>query len=248
MKFYMKLILSIFITSFVYIFVNSSIKNIMTSIQIKNFKDSCTLDEINSTSSAEYYTVSRETQPGMYNNNGYILPGSSCDIMINLTSSFDFPIVHEIASFTIGGHAALAAFDYSDSFYDITNKDDIETAYNEEQKETFVDTKEYWNNLLYTDSFIVLRVDLTEYQKRVVFNEAVSMLGDPYNLSFFFNTKESHYCTDLITKAFNSVGINLNSDGFLTTTYDLITSKYTQIVGYKEYDKVNEISRYYYVN
>ena len=248
MKFLSKLLSLIFITTISYILINSTVKNIMVYFQINQFKNSCVYDSELSDESKKFYYVSSDSDKSLTYENGVVEAGISCDIMINLNSSFTFPLIHELFSFTIGGHAALNAYDYDDFLYEISKNNCLEVAYNDIYNKVFYDENDYWNNLNYTYSYIVLRVKLTEEEKKIVFNKMVSMLGDNYNLTFLLNTKESHYCSDLMTKAFKEVGINLNQDGFITTMYDIITSRSTKIVMYKEYDKNLGVEKYYYVN
>ena len=70
-------------------------------------------------------------------------------------------------------------------------------------------------------------------------------LGDPYNISFLFDTKNKTYCSDLITKVFSSVGIDTNKDGYFTTIYDIITTEELYITYYHYYK--DGIKYIYYV-
>ena len=120
---------------------------------------------------------------------------------------------------------------------------------NNSHKEVFVSSKAYWENTSFTEKYIILRVKgLTDEDRNEALHKAISMIGDPYNLTFIMNTKNSHYCSDLVTKVFKIVGKNTNYDGFATTIYDLLVSPDTEIVGYKEFNPVTQISSYYGVN
>ena len=248
MKFLLKVFNVIFITFIAYILVSSSIKNIIVQTRINNFKKECTLNETLSTPNKKFYSVSRETNKSLIYDGDIVYAGQPLDIMINLSSSFAVPGFYEIFSFTIGGHAAVNSLNYADFTYDINESNCLETAYNDKYQDVFYDSRNYWEDLNYTDSYLVFRVNLTENEKRIVFNKLVSMLDDKYNLSFLFNTKESHYCSDLVYKAFKEVGVNLNFDGFVTTMFDIATSKKVNLVVYKEYDKTKDIANYYFVN
>lgn len=249
MKVLSKLIFLIVTVVFSYIVLSSITENVIVSVEINKFKEEAVLVESISMKNKKFYNVSRETdEPGFTCNASTINPGMPLDIIVRLTSSFNFPVLHEIFSFTIGGHAALICDDYSDSNYDIRKGELIETAYNNEHDDVFISDNRYWEDVDFTGNYIVLRVDLTEDEKKVILNQAVSYIGDSYNLSFLFNTKKSHYCSDLMTKAFMAANINLNYDGFATTVYDLIVSNKTRIVMYKEYNPSTKISSYYGVN
>ncbi len=249
MKILRKLVLLSILIFLGYVIVSSSVENIIVRNKINAFKDECIPVEKLNTNNKVFYSVSRENnEPSLKYQNGYVKPGAPLDIVLKLDSTYTFPIFHEVVSFTIGGHAALVTMEYEDGNIDIPSHAMLETTFNDESKEVFINTANYWENINFTYSYMVLRVKMTEDEKVAVMNQAVSMLGDPYNLSFIFNTKNSHYCSDLITKIFKILGMNLNYDGFVTTIYDLIMSNKTEIVMYKEYNPHTKISSYYGVN
>lgn len=248
LKFMLKFFIIICLTTFAYIIIGASYENIYTYNKIEEFKKECTQIESNN-KYIKLYNVSRETEASSFEFRIYgINPGAPLDIIIKLESTFDLWCTPFI-NFFIGGHAAICADNYKDDNISLTNYDVIETTYNEAHKEVFVSSKVYWENITFTDKYIILRVKgLTDDEKSIALKKAISMLGDPYNLTFITNTKNTHYCSDLVTKTFKSVGKNTNYDGFATTIYDLLVSSSTEIVGYKEFDPNTQISSYYGVN
>ena len=71
-----------------------------------------------------------------------------------------------------------------------------------------------------------------------------------YNYLFIFDTKYKYYCTDLVTRAFHQINIeldtnyNLDPDGFYATMYDILLSGDVYITIYKE-TKADGIHVYY---
>lgn len=238
------MLLGILIIFSVYVLIISTVSNVKILMLENSFKKGAVLDETISTSKKKFYNVSRETSEQTFTlKGGKVYPGSYCDILVRLESSNNLPVLHDIFTYTVGGHAGLLVGEYDDVDYSITDTDSVETAFNNDEKECFYDSVVEWEDRA---SYYVLRVNLTDEQKHIVTNEVISCLDDPYNLTFILNTYNTHYCTDLISKAFKKVGINLNENGFATTCQDLICSKNTQIVFMKQYNQSEDISYYYY--
>ena len=91
---------------------------------------------------------------------------------------------------------------------------------------------------------IGLRVNLSESEIKEVVSNAISLVGDDYNYSFLFDTDKKSYCSDIVTKAFSHVNVNLNKDSFATTIYDLIVADKTYISYYSYYEG-NVLNVYY---
>lgn len=248
LKFMLKFFIIITLTTFGYIIINSTYENIYTHNKIEEFKKECV--EVDGPNKyIKFYNVSRETERASFVYHTYGMnPGAPLDIIIKLESTYNLWVTPFI-NFFIGGHAALCMDNYENDEVYLTDEDLIETTYNDSHQEAFVSSKNYWENTSFTEKYVILRVkNLTDEERYQALEKAVSMLGDPYNLTFIMNTKKSHYCSDLVTKAFKVVGKNTNYDGFATTVYDLLVSPDTEIVGYKEFDPKTQISSYYGVN
>ncbi len=73
--------------------------------------------------------------------------------------------------------------------------------------------------------FVGLRAKRLNKEKA---NELVSELkkciGCAYNPIFLIRAKDKYYCTDLISRCYERIGININYDGFFPTGYDFILS------------------------
>lgn len=67
-----------------------------------------------------------------------------------------------------------------------------------------------------------------------VVNYVYDNLGKKYNYSFLFFRKNRYYCTDLVSRAYMSAGININYDYLVTTGNDMLVSKDTYLVFCRE--------------
>lgn len=209
---------------------NAFVKNIHQSILVSNFKSKGVYQEDISTSSTKFYKVeSKEEKKAFTDNGGIVYPGTSTDILVTtqviLTNN---PMINSTVSFFVGGHAAFVNPSYGD--YQLGslkgNQSTIEATGLDEGKNysAAFDPEDTWvEDNLYTE-VIGLRVKLSDEKRREVTSLCSSLIGDEYNYSFVFDTVNKSYCSDLISKAYNKVGINLNKDGFVTTIYDLICS------------------------
>ncbi len=242
MKSVKKIFFIYFLAILIFVISTTTYENIRFHVKLNKFLEGQTLLEEKSSDKNKYYY---KTNKDYYLNNSYMYPGSFCDILVTTDSSVNFPVIYDLLSLTVGGHAGLCAMQYKDAYYTITDADTIDTAYNDIDNKTTIYPKNRWDESDEFPNYYILRVYLTEDEMFKVFNEVVSSLGEPYNLTFLLDTKNKSYCSDLISKAFRSVNINLNYDYGATTVIDLLASQYTEIVGYK----INKNGvNYYYID
>lgn len=163
--------------------------------------------------------------------------GNKGDILISLESETKPPL-KQILTFYAGGHAALV--DDNGLLVEITGLNErselnvVQNSYNY----WLLDAKTMKESFILRDSFLALKVKTASLnQRNIAMQTAASYLGQRYNYTFVLNTKKTHYCTDIVSKVYQKVGINLNKDGFITTTQDIVISKNTQIFLYKEINK-----------
>lgn len=223
-------------------------KNIHSYILIEQFKSKGVLNEEKSTDNIKIYEIESDENLLSYTNGkSDIYPGNSGDILINLKSEINIPIVEEIISFFAGGHAAIVLDDLEDiSLYANSNKVVETTGLEAGNNPAIIGAKESWNNRFYYKEVVGLRVKMTDLERKKVISKAISLVGDPYNYSFIVDTLNKSYCSDLVMKAFSSIGVNLNKDGFTTSVYDLIVSNETYISYYQYYD-TNDVRHIYYL-
>ena len=207
----------------------SFVKNMHKSIIVEDFKSKAVYQEDISDSSTKFYKIESNEDKKAFNDNGYsIYPGTSTDILVTTQVILtNVPMINSVVSFFVGGHAAFVNPSYGDYQLGSLPGDasTIEaTGLDEGKNYSAAFDPELWaGDEVYTE-VIGLRVKLSDEKRREVTSLCSSLIGDEYNYSFVFDTVNKSYCSDLISKAYNKVGINLNKDGFVTTIYDLICS------------------------
>lgn len=224
-------------------------KNIYSEILINNFKSKGVLQEELSTDKIKIYHIeSEETVPTYTIYNDKITPGNTGDILISLDLMLENEMVGSIISFFAGGHAGLVLDEYTDVEGAANPDYTLESTGFGEDTDAKIFNKNYWyeDYVCPFNEVIVLRVKTTEEERTKVVSKAMSLVGDPYNYSFFFNTKETSYCTDIIGKAYSSIGVDLNKDKLTTSVYDLLISDETYISYYWCKDN-NGIMHIYYL-
>lgn len=210
-------------------------KNIYSKILINQFKSQGVLQEELSTDKVKVYHIeSNETTPTVIMKDGYITPGNTGDILISLKLPLESELIGGIVSFFAGGHAGLILGDYQDQKGSANSDFLLESTGFGDETDSFVFNKNFWyeDGVTPFDEVICLRVKTTEEQQHKVLAKGMALVGEPYNYSFFFNTKEASYCTDIVGKAYKEIGVDLNKDKLTTSVYDLLISNETYISYY----------------
>ena len=240
MKNFKSYLFKVFIIIISFILITSFYENIVVTVKTNKFLDNQILDEERSDEKNKFYY---KTNKDYYEKGDYANPGNFCDILLTLDSSIETPFIHDVLNFTVGGHAAIVGISYRDKYIKITNNSTIESTYNSMYKNAYTNFTFRWDDSVSFPNYYILRVDLTEEQSFIIFNEAVSMLEDPYNITFLLNVGSSSYCSDLVSKSFRKAGININYDFGATTVIDILASSKTKLIGMK-YTK-NGVDYYY---
>ena len=203
-------------------------KNIQKVILVENFKAKAVFEEEKSTASVKYYRVkSNETRKTYTEFDGEVYPGGESDILVTTESLVGPDIIRNTFGYFVGGHAAYVNGDYGDynMNYITSGASTIEaTGMNPGLNVADVFPSDYWIDSETYKEVIGLRVKMSDEKRREVNSLMSSRLGDLYNYSLLFDTVNKSYCSDLISKSFAEVGININKDGFVTTILDIISS------------------------
>ena len=224
-------------------------KNIYADILINNFKKQAVYQPDLSTETVKIYHVDVDLERESCTMHDDILtPGNATDIIISLDLKIDSDVLGAIVSFFAGGHAGIVLDDYVDSKGSASTNFTLESTGFGEDTDAFVFNKNFWylDEACPYDEIIGLRVDTTEHERHQIVAKAMALVGEPYNYTFFFNTKNTSYCTDIIGKAFKEAGVNLNKDGLTTSVYDLLISNKTYISYYCKIDS-DGIKHIYYL-
>lgn len=225
------------------------IEHIQKTIKVENFKSKAIYQEQISSNKFKYYKIDydgRETlrfKTGSYD----CYPGNEGDILVSVEQNTVHPLVNGAISFYAGGHAGYIVGSYSDYFTSINTYQTIEaTTTVGDNIHCAVYPLEDWTTNRFFNEVICLRVDMTDEERSRVNASVSSLLGDPYNMSFFFNTTNSNYCSDIISKGFMSIGKDLNKDGATTSIWDLIVSNDAYISYYHYFDS-DGVKHIYYL-
>lgn len=197
--------------------------------------------------------------------------GQSGDIFLTQESPFPNVFgVHQFVTYYFGGHATIVSD--TNTLYEATGlADSLETIVDtikhpgNEPHDFSLTAQEKSSNMwlnpnyrsesdpdyekygsYYRNKFIGVRVkDITEEQLQGI-NDFGDTVKDQalYNYLFFLDMKYKYYCTDLVSRAYQSVMVEpeeqksyatvLNDDGFITSVNDIILSNDTYISVYVE--------------
>lgn len=223
------------------------VKNVYSEILVENFKARGEYDESLSSSSVKMYPIPSDEEKPTYTTIGKtVYPGGAGDIILSLKSELSIPFVKDFISFFAGGHASLVLDEFGDAKNKVNDAMIVETS-GISSNYAFLGSKNYWQDPNNYKQVIVIRVPMTDVQRKKVISKAISLADDPYNYSFIADTKNKSYCSDLVQKAFASIGVNLNKDGFTTSVYDLFLSSESYI-SYYHYMDQNGIKHIYYLD
>lgn len=247
MKYIWIIIRSILIFIIIGALSTACVKNTQKVILVEQFKSKGVYQEDISTDEVKFYLIeSDEILPAYINYNGIILPGVEGDILVSTQATLINPLVSGFISFFAGGHAAIVTDKYSDSDIYLDNTTSIEsTGLNEGENPTTIFDRYYWTVDDPFTEVIGLRVKMTEEERKEIISLSSSIIGDPYNFSFLFDTVNKSYCSDLVSKVFNYIDKDLNKDDFTTSIYDLIVSNDTYISYYHYFDNEGVKHIYY---
>lgn len=249
-------VISITLVVFILFFLSTTIlEYVAINNEINSFMERGKLVDIDIVNKVKYYEVPRRKgeidKPSFteYAGDKYAFAGSYGDTFVTQESPFfknpDIPIAYEFISFWWGGHAAIVG----NTTNEYGEPEIIEATAMSDTEENNAVTKtwNYWLYQEYRDSFIGLRIKGATNNEYINYaNWANSQLGVPYNMTFIFNTKNTYYCSDLVSRGWATLGYNLNEDAIVTSINDIIYSKDTYIFFYKYTDRGNGYQHIYY--
>lgn len=208
----------------------------------------------------------------------YLKPGDAGDIFVTQRSPLvAYPGVDQFVTFFFGGHAAV--IDDSNTIFEtigIPNSDEklLDVILNG-GRDTHVKggIRNYWldpthraedNNdpsyrafgTYYRNDWIGLRIKgitQAEIDESLAYLSKLEQEEAQYNFLFVLNTKNKYYCTDMVSRAYESIQTesgkqkyDLNRDAIAVTVNDLVLSKDTYISYYVTTDK-NDVKHVYYI-
>lgn len=227
--------------------IDAGTEQVIVNIKISNFMKLGVYQKDISNGIIKYYKVSmKDERPGYIMSGSSMMPGNYGDIITSHSTYVVNELLTTIKDFNVGGHAAIVTGNYYDSRLSMTKYDSIEaTGMDEDPNVAKVSNRTYWNDEDYFKQVVCYRTHLSEEELDEVVSVTSGHLGDPYNYNFTFDTLNKSYCSDLISKAFDKVNLNLNKDGFWTTVWDIMVSPDLYITYYHYID--NGVKYVYYV-
>ena len=234
---------SIVMCIFSYLFINASIQNIELLEEMKEFISCGELElEVGNVSYYAVYTDELDSNTITFvqdENGNYRRPilGNTGDIFIMPQSRMEFfPMSSQIISYMFGGHAGIivdggtalveAMGGYGDES-DITQN--VTDLFDEER------------------TVVGIRVKASKTDRLVASENAKCLIGEKYNYSFIFNTKNSYYCTDICDRIYSEefgLEYNIDENGFYTSVPDLLLSSDVEI-SFVKYIKDGRVYIYY---
>ncbi|MCR5350567.1 MAG: hypothetical protein K6E20_06225 [Acholeplasmatales bacterium] len=227
--------------------INAGTEQVIINSKISNFMKLGVYQEDISNGIEKYYKISMENEnPGYIMSGSYMMPGYYGDIVTSDATFVVNELLSAIKNFNVGGHAAIVTRNYNDSKMSMSYYDSIEaTGMEEDENVAQITNRTYWNDRDYFNRVICYRTKLSEEELDEVMSVASGHIGDPYNYNFTFDTTNKSYCSDLVSKAFDKVGLDLNKDGFWTTVWDIMVCPELYIT-YYHYTK-DGVKYIYYV-
>lgn len=174
--------------------------------------------------------------------------GSTGDILLNKRSPYEnIPFVYEFITFFFGGHAVTTCGLKNNDSYDDLGINVIEVAGNTENTNYVLEKRNDWFLSERRSETIGVRLKgITKDENYQFMDNLKNKFGQPYNYTFLFNTKKSHYCTDLLNKGLKEVNKKYSiNDWFYVSVNDIINSNNTYISFYKYND--GNITYVYYL-
>ena len=204
--------------------------------------------------------------------------GQFGDILLNRQNAFrDIPIIYQFISFYFGGHAAFR--DDGAGLYETTGLNvDWEAfigaikspGYNSDITQAAIQhiNFNYWLDMGTGTQFAPFyRSEMMSVRVKDVTNEQLNLAKQYldyqvdnrslYNFLFWLDMKEKHYCTDLVSRAYQYAFYDsedqrqysraLNDDGFITSVNDLILAEATYFTTYTRVNQTDLTVSIYYL-
>lgn len=239
--------------------VNGFGEKIFVNKKIQEFKSRAIYVASDPNLKTHYYKVLakydyEDTTRNIFDQENRII-GSKTDIIITNRNpmrdnpTLNIPIGFLATNFYVG-HATINSTDSGDRMYEVLGNS-ITPEENQviESSNDWLIIEDYLKERSESPNIIGLRVkNTTEDQRNKVVEYLKKQEGKTYNFTFLFNRHNTFYCTDLVSRAFKHAGINVNYDYLATTGNDIIMSKNTYIIFYRETLIVNgkkEFNIYY---
>ena len=236
-------VLALLFCLFAYFLVSSTIKNIITTVQVKKFIASATFERDFGEATKIYYVdLGLEEQSATFSSSDIVLGLEGDFFVMPETRIVDLNLVKGFIDYNFGGHAGM-----------IVNRNGLPTLI-EAMGGTLMENKVYANYGEYYDlyrpelrSVIGYRVNTSYENRQQAATFAIDQVGKEYNYFFAAHRKDKYYCTDIVSRSYwKEAGLDIRlSSNIYDSTQDISISKNVYIVFFKYIDSSGVIHVYY---
>lgn len=171
-------------------------------------------------------------------NDKYI--GSIGDIYISSKDPFDFFVTEYISNNVRIGHACIVSTENAEKIIDVYG--------NKSKEENIVkESQNTWHEKNIPE-MVVLRVKgFKEENKIEILNYLKASYNKKYNYIFLIHMENRFYCTDLCSRAYESIGFNIDGNAIITTGTSMINDNDTYPIYYKKHVNKKEVKYQVYI-
>jgi len=241
------IIIYVFLALFLVFVVNGAVERVLVNKEVEAFVKRGEL--VYQKGNTEYYRVSpkysyEDLTRHIINDYNDTKPGAKGDIFVTPRNPLrGDPFMDLLSEITWLGHAGIVVSDDGKKTIEITGNLGSDNNYVQEWNNTWIIEQ-------HTEEMMLLRIkNTTSLQRDKMVEYAYSQIGKKYNYTFLFNRGKTYYCSDLVSRAIEHAGLNVNYDFVATTGADMLLSDNTYIVYYKKEILVgnNIIRKIYYL-
>lgn len=240
-------VISVVFSIFVIMLISATFKNIKTTKMVKDFMSKGVLEQKYGTDTEIYavYTDQDIDDTIKFSLDGLYL-GNTGDIFIMPESTVSgIGLFNSYMTYQFGGHAGVIG-------YDEDGKEFLIEAMGGTKEEAYVykSTDPIDVDLYKPEerSVIGLRVKASTLEERKkAYEYALAQVGKKYNYLYIFDKEDKYYCTDLCTRAYQSIGYDIDKDGLYVACQDLLYFDNTYITFFKYIDPKTNIIKIYYL-
>ena len=226
-----------------YLFVTSTIKNIIASEEVKRFIDASEYER-DFDNNTKLYTVDLDLEEES-------IEFISDDLILGIEGDYfvmpqsrvaNLSLVRGFISYCFGGHSGLIARPLGIP--------SLIEAMGGTSEEAFVFLNQGWGYDLYRPeerSVLGFRVNASLDDRIKASEYATSLVGKDFNYFFIAHVKDKYYCTEVVTRSYSSeAGLDFDlSHNFFDSNQDISISGQSQLIFFKYIDSSGVIHIYY---
>ncbi|HHX79824.1 MAG TPA: hypothetical protein GX692_02005 [Acholeplasmataceae bacterium] len=255
-----RLLLIILICFFIFL-INGAFEHFVVQGRIEDFKARAVGEPVKDDKiiNTYYYRVpareGEDTSRNIFDFDTRIIGAKADIITSNRNPLRDYQILRELvapfAKYLYLGHTSINSTEDGSYLIETIGNSVWENNKVQENRNDWITSEEAYGKDYSSPVIIGLRVkNTTSKQRDKMVEYARSKIDYPYNFSFLFNRANAFYCTDIVSRAIEAGGVNVNYDFLATTGTDILTSENVYIFFIREVVIENGVERYniYYLD